>query len=365
MPRLSSSQARRLYPWIPIKGLADRLEGGDGLALSEVPLVLYVWDYTLERYDGCLLPVFRKYRHEPVYLLVMFSWARENAWHVGQLQAWQQRHLKRHANHRIVFTSNSETQHAALSQAGLRSVFVNHNVVIDPDTFRPLSAVTKRHDAVYDARTSAFKRHELAAGIDSLALIAGYLPMRGLHDDVYTRRIRQLLDGAHWYNDPYSPDYRYLTPPEVNQALNECRVGLCLSAEEGAMRASMQYLLAGLPIVSTRSKGGRDAFFDPDYALVVDDDPQAIARAVQEMIGRNIPPETIRARTLEKIGEHKQRLFGLLDDIRREHGQPPYPRACWEAWEIGSLRNARNLVGADEIFRRIMQTGSALREVQP
>ena len=41
--------------------------------------------------------------------------------------------------------------------------------------------------------------------------------------------------------------------------LNRARVGLCLSAREGAMFASMEYLLSGLPIVTTPSMGGRDS----------------------------------------------------------------------------------------------------------
>ena len=56
---------------------------------------------------------------------------------------------------------------------------------------------------------------------------------------------------------------------EVNNFLNQCKVGIILSEVEGANYASIQYLLAGLPVVSTKSKGGRDVFFDP-YKLKIE-----------------------------------------------------------------------------------------------
>jgi glycosyltransferase involved in cell wall biosynthesis len=49
----------------------------------------------------------------------------------------------------------------------------------------------------------------------------------------------------------------------VNQGLARAVVGLCLSTVEGSNYASMEYMLAGLPIVSTPSIGGREVYFDP------------------------------------------------------------------------------------------------------
>ena len=48
------------------------------------------------------------------------------------------------------------------------------------------------------------------------------------------------------------------------------QVGLCLSKSEGAMFASIEYLLCGLPIVSTKSVGGRDIFFTDENCIIAD-----------------------------------------------------------------------------------------------
>jgi glycosyltransferase involved in cell wall biosynthesis len=106
----------------------------------------------------------------------------------------------------------------------------------------------------------------------------------------------------------------------VNAALNQCAVGLALSKAEGAMFASIQYLLAGLPVVSTPSRGGRHEFYDPDYVRIVDPTPRAVADAVRELRQCKVPAEEIRARTLARVWEHRERLFQCVDEIYASQG---------------------------------------------
>ena len=74
------------------------------------------------------------------------------------------------------------------------------------------------------------------------------------------------------------------------------------------MFASMEYLLAGLPVVSTLNIGGRDMFSDPEFWLTVADTKDSIRDAVAEMAKRHVSPARIRARTLERVHEHRARL---------------------------------------------------------
>ena len=187
--------------------------------------------------------------------------------------------------------------------------------------FRPDPAESKRFDAVYDANISPYKRHGLATEIQNLALISFRHPV--LFNHGYAQKVRRELDHAHWHNDPLADDFSFLTTEQVVSILNQSRVGLCLSAVEGAMYASIQYLLCGLPVVSTASKGGRDVFFEDEYALIVADDSRAVASGVREMINRNIPPDAIRNRVIERMTEHRQTFTDLLQSIfdRHQSGQ--------------------------------------------
>jgi hypothetical protein len=81
------------------------------------------------------------------------------------------------------------------------------------------------------------------------------------HEAAYVNKIRSLLSQATWINE-LEGFYRQLEVREIPAWLNQARVGLCLSAYEGCMRASAEYLLCGLPIVSTPNIGGRDRLAD-------------------------------------------------------------------------------------------------------
>lgn len=339
---------RLLYRALPLSTFGERLRGGACAVLSADPLVLYVRDWVLAEEPGALLPVFRQYRFRPVYLLVELSWARDDAWHVDGLEAWKARHLRRHPRHRMIFLANSGTEHRLMTARGLGSAWVSHNAFVDPAVFRPLPGRAKRFDAVYDARISPFKRHALAAGVERLSLLTARVER--YHDEALIRSVREALPRAHWVNDPLAADYRSLDGEEINETLGEARVGLCLSAVEGAMFASVQYLLAGLPVVSTASRGGRDEFFDPDYVKIVADDPAAVAEGVREMAACPVPAEEIRRRTLERMARHEDRLFDLLDAICFAEGKPAIPRSRWPSW-VAAQQTPR--VGAAAIRLRI------------
>ena len=329
-----SKLERKIKTWaavtLPIRWIEPYMRGGDCLVFSADPLVIYVKDWVIRYRPGALLPILRQSRHRIVHLLISLSWAHDSDWMIKQLKLWQEQHLRRFQRHRVIFMVNSEAEHRMMTAAGLEHVWVNSNSFVNPAVFRILPGTEKHFDAVYDARISPFKRHDLAAGIKSLALITGRIIYH--HDEPYIRSIRDILPQAHWFNNPLAADYHWMSFPEINAALNRCRVGLCLSAEEGAMYGSMQYLLAGLPVVSTQSRGGRDEFFDQDYVRIVADNKEAVAAGVREMLDCKLPPEEIRRRTLEKSERHKTRLFGLLDTICPDEDWRADMRCRWENW---------------------------------
>lgn len=81
------------------------------------------------------------------------------------------------------------------------------------------------------------------------------------------------------------------------------------------MYSATEYLLRGLPVVSTASKGGRDAWFDPRFTRVVRGDPRAIAEAVRELTDLDLSPRWIRQQTLRTLWEHRRRLAELGQTI--------------------------------------------------
>jgi len=135
-----------------------------------------------------------------------------------------------------------------------------------------------------------------------LALIYGDF----IFDKDYFNKTKKLLPQAKWLNY-INGNYKDFDSDEIANLLNRSRIGLCLSDVEGAMYASVEYMLCGLPVVSTKSIGGRDVFFDDKYVKIVDDNPEAVAKGVIEMIDRDIDPYYIRDKTIKKMKEERER----------------------------------------------------------
>ena len=88
------------------------------------------------------------------------------------------------------------------------------------------------------------------------------------------------------------------------------------------MAASVEYMLCGLPIVSTPNTGGRNVFFDNRHAVIVEPTPEAVAAGVRQMISRKIPRHEVREAVLEKMRDHRRRFVQLIDDILESFGHP-------------------------------------------
>lgn len=247
-------------------------------------------------------------------------------------------HRWRWPKHQFVFMCNTPKEKALLDEAGEIAVFLNHNLFVSEDDFYPIDGEPLRFDAVYNARLNAQKRHELSLLIDSCAMIfmrtsmelQSYereLILRHAREAPRHRFINELRDGV--------PEY--LEPPAINRIYNQSAVGLALSMAEGAMYASIEYLLSGLPVVTTPNWGGRDVYFDSEYCITAEPDPRAVRDAVIALRDRRIPRPYIRAKTLEKIERDRARFRELLQSLTgREVRAPSWPfrskLVTWKPW---------------------------------
>jgi glycosyltransferase involved in cell wall biosynthesis len=226
-----------------------------------------------------------------------------------------------------MFLCNSITQYNRMGDFGIPRILCNQNAFLDGKMFRVDERAVKRFDAIYTAKLEPFKRHELACKVKKLALAAhpfGY-------SEHYGNEIKKILWEATWLTRNFEKDKFMIPPEQMHEYINQAKVGLCLSAEEGAMYASAEYLLCGLPVVSTRSLGGRDIFFEDEYVKIVDDTPEAVAEGVQEMMERNLNPQRIREQTTEKMKPHRRRFIELVQAI---YDKEVARRSFSEEWDM-------------------------------
>jgi hypothetical protein len=170
----------------------------------------------------------------------------------------------------MLLNSRQEVAYADRHLAGRIDYLHFSNAALINEELFEIGAEPAEFDAVYNARANSFKRHWLTAGVSSKMFLS------------YKWRVQEedlaALHPRLWLQDlPYR---------EIGRALQRARVGLILSEEEGACYASLEYLLSGLPVVSTLSRGGRDEYYDDTNSIIVEPSPEALARGVERALER-------------------------------------------------------------------------------
>jgi len=226
-----------------------------------------------------------------------------------------------------------------LTGLGMDALHCHNNAFIDETIFRPDTQATKRYDAVLNANSAAFKRHELAWGVKRLALIT-YILQSG--DDL--DRLTGFSDLSFSNFDNERRTDTSLSAAEVASVLNQSHCGLMLSQEEGANYASAEYLFCGIPLVTTPSTGGRHEFYDSRYVRVVAPTAAAVEAGVAHCIDWPVDSTEIHAATLERAIQHRRRL---LDWLSRVIERDAHALANANAWLPSFRDKLRVLYQAD------------------
>ena len=272
-------------------------------------------------------------------------------WVIDHSQQWLERlqHVREllaaYPEVKVTFFCNSPRELPIVKHHALDAVLLPHNVFANERVFR-IIAGEKEFDAVYQASMKPFKRHYLANEIESLALIYS---RHGYFADYFPRVQSELRHAVFLNGDPNAGSYRQFTPAEVARRLNRARVGLCLSAEEGGNYASIEYMLCGLPVVSTVSEGGRELFFDDEFCTLVQPDAAAVRQAVADLVRRNIDPQLIRAAALQRIRPYRKQFIEYVNAIKAVDGSEPDAErdlerimsGPWSCWSYESLEAIR------------------------
>jgi glycosyltransferase involved in cell wall biosynthesis len=344
--------------------IADDREGSmrvGAYIFCRAPLVI-IGSVENEAYAGpapLLSPMLAGQRY---WLLLRLSWSMETPSLVAAIAAAYRKHAEQFPEHFIVYLCNTERELLAFQGVGIPSLLCNHNIFVSDKIFNIQVDQPKEFDAIYNARPAPFKRHGLCRDIARLALI--YYLTRA-EDREHLAALRTLLPNAVFINDvealratarlanPRARDFvqqafgqgnrMALRPDAVAAWCNRARVGLCLSAVEGAMNASMEYLLCGLPIVSTPSRGGRDFYFDPEYCAIVPADPKMVAEAVAALVRRQIPADIIRAKTLAKIAHDREIFLRFIQAIYDRDGGGRDARQDWSRMFFHTMKGQISL----------------------
>jgi len=263
-----------------------------------------------------------RYGDYPATFFITPAYTIEDDWITRHTHERAERQRARNRNQNFIFCCNSTGEVELLARFGEVVHLINQSIVVSDQTFRPIYGANVEFDAICNASLWPLKRHELAAEVAKVAYVTYYFDGIGTKAEVQPRLdMLRYPPPGHRLLNPIVDDLPVMLPLEaVNEACSRAAVGLCLSPYEGAMQASMEYLLAGLPVVSTPARGGRDTFYRSEYCIVADPNPRSIREAVDELRRRAIPRDYVRTRTLELVNAQRQKLLALFDAVLAGNG---------------------------------------------
>lgn len=214
---------------------------------------------------------------------------------------------------RFFIMFNDDRDKKRFSEHGFIGEVINQNAWLDYNetmNVLPDIAASKTFDAIYVGRLIAVKRHYLASAVRNLALVSG--PLHG-------NNVEEAAP-PHIYKNSDK-----LSASEVCEKINQSYCGLILSAREGACFASSEYLLCGVPVVSTESEGGRSDWYDDYNSIVVPPNKKAVADAVESFVDEPKDPFRIRQRHIAKANFYRARFVSRVAALFYEYEEAEDP----------------------------------------
>lgn len=265
----------------------------------------------------------------PCHVLVQCYW--HGSILVGPALAFKRQSAQQYPNIKLTYLCNTLGDVKLFQAKGVEAVYIHQNAFIDDRIFKINSVAEKKFAAIHIANVQALKRHDLAGGISSIAVIT--------YDPSEEQNYSELdhYKDLGFINCSEDGSIHPLSRVEVAKIIQHSNSGLILSKKEGANFASAEYLLTGIPVVSTPSIGGRAEFFDSRHVKIVEPNAVAVEQAVAEWALNPPPAEEVRESVLKKCREHRRRLLDFLGEISKNDVYADVDENYWSPLFVDKL----------------------------
>lgn len=207
-----------------------------------------------------------------------------------------------------------EESKRALESANLNCfaiVLAGHNAFINEDYYTIKPEIPKTVNFICNSCFERYKRRDLIQKIDDIihigysqSKIDDFIPKNGFCPNFVDKR------NIHCWNP--------LSPSKVVGYYNQSRVGIILSEVEGSCFSSGEYLLCGLPVVSTVCKGGREHWYNNSNSVICEANEASVLAAcdlaLEKLESGEFQPEKIRQGHIEEMNKQRQ---NLVDEVYR------------------------------------------------
>jgi glycosyltransferase involved in cell wall biosynthesis len=181
--------------------------------------------------------------------------------------------------HEVIILANTREEETFYKTKFTNDVlFMNHNAFIDENKFIIEDNIIKDYDLFVNSANEPYKRIHLSHLVDSVIYIRRRSPNMFTHSNKFSNIS---LHANFKDNILDQKNYRHLQETEISTLSNRALAGGIFSSVEGACFSSSQYLLCGLPVISTRCKGGREIWYTSDNSIYCDDTSESVAKCME------------------------------------------------------------------------------------
>ncbi len=278
------------------------------------PIILHGYDWAggLHPFSQLLPHI----THAPATLLLSLSWTLLDKsrfrFMLKELAAYKQARPQ----HRIVILANMQEEKALLDHHNIPNILCSTNAFLDERLYFPLER-DKVWQGIITARMRPFKRIHLVQELTSCCLITYPTYDDDAEYDAQLRRDVPHLSRPQYENGVFKTFFKEAT---LREYIARSHCGLALSEAEGGCFAAIEYLLCGLPVVSTPNLGGRNIFLHPDYSYFCHPNTHGVRLAVEAAQKCSTSPLDIRENCLSNMGYFRSKYIELLEEEAKIHG---------------------------------------------
>lgn len=277
------------------------------------------------------------------YLFIQFGW-HSHEWRYQ----YEMDYILQHKNidvKKIIILGATEDECTAAKKVGFDSIYVNHNCWLDENLFK-LSEVPfeqRLYELVLVTRPEGWKRPYLAKLVNRLAIIKGHNFRKDDYFDLSSLSPQYLNESR-------------ISPTQVHEVISNSLCGGIFSEEEGACYSSSEYLLSGLPVISTQSRGGRDKWYNSYNSIIVNPDELSVKSGVDFLIGRLlsglIDSEKIRSSHIKLSQFYRQNFEVKLREILGSEQNKFLPPSGLGGMFKHKMIDYVHAIAVDEVFQR-------------
>jgi len=194
-----------------------------------------------------------------------------NAWHNSDKPLKQSKNWP----NSIILANSEEEYEYYIEKTETNVIFCNHNSFLNEERFKIIEN-KKQYNMLISSCFSYYKNVSMAKNIDNV-LHVGYINEKLEYIPDFGTR-------ANFINNSMDMnDYEWICTKKYVNLLNSSLCGGIFSLQEGACFTSSEYLLCGLPVISTKSLGGRDIFYNKENSIICDSNTNSALEAFNEL----------------------------------------------------------------------------------